>query len=97
MSIKIRLTRVGRRNSPSYRVVVADSRERRDGRFIDIIGYYQPLRGEAKVKVDEEKVILWLSRGATPTDTMRSILRKLGILKRFHDEKKSVTAVGKES
>ena len=89
MSTKIRLARHGRRKAPYYRLVVADSRYPRDGRFIDILGFYHPLtkKVEEQVKIDEEKVLQWLQNGAQPSDTCRSILRKQGIMKKFHEAK----------
>jgi len=90
MSVKIRLTRMGRRNAPYFRVVVADSRFQRDGRFLEILGHYQPLNKEGKdqLNVSEEKALLWLSRGAKPSVTVRSLLSKLGIMKKFHELRK---------
>ena len=89
MSIKIRLARHGRRNAPYYRMVVADSRFSRDGRFIEILGHYHPLNKSEtdQIKVDEAKVLEWLGKGALPSDTCRSLLRKQGIMKRFHESK----------
>ncbi|UCD22019.1 MAG: 30S ribosomal protein S16 [Chloroflexota bacterium] len=78
--VKIRLRRMGRRNRPFYRVVVADSRSPRDGKFIDIIGHYDPLTDPATISVDGEKALKWLKDGAQPTDTVRSLLNKLGII-----------------
>ena len=78
--VKIRLRRMGRRNRPFYRVVVADSRSPRDGKFIDIIGHYDPLTNPATISIDGEKALKWLKDGAQPTDTVRSLLRKLGII-----------------
>jgi small subunit ribosomal protein S16 len=78
--VKIRLRRMGRRNRPFYRVVVADSRSPRDGKFVDIIGYYNPLTDPATISIDEEKALKWLRQGAQPTDTVRSLLGKLGIM-----------------
>lgn len=88
MSVRIRLARVGRKKNPSYRVVVADSHKARDGRFIEILGYYQPVNPETKVKIDDEKAVKWLSVGAQPTETVRAIFRKEGILKKFHESRK---------
>jgi len=78
--VKIRLRRMGRRNKPFYRVVVADSRSPRDGKFIDIIGHYNPLTDPATISIDGEKALKWLRYGAQPTDTVRSLLDKLGIM-----------------
>ena len=90
MSVKIRLARVGRSKSPAYRVIVADSHMKRDGRFIEILGYYQPVSAETKVKIDNDRALYWLKVGAQPTDTVRSILRKAGVLKAFHEARKPV-------
>jgi small subunit ribosomal protein S16 len=78
--VKIRLRRIGRRNKPFYRVVIADSRSPRDGKFIDIIGHYNPLTDPPIVSIDGEKALKWLGYGAQPTDTVRSLLKKLGIM-----------------
>lgn len=88
MSVKIRLTRVGRSKSPAYRVVVADSHMKRDGRFIEILGHYQPLSAEVKVQIDSERALYWLKVGAQPSDTVKSLMRKSGILKQFHEARK---------
>jgi len=84
--VKIRLRRVGRKHRPIYRVVVADSRSPRDGKFIEIIGHYNPLTDPATVDINEEKALKWLSYGAQPTDTVYSLLRKLGIIDKFEQE-----------
>ncbi len=78
--VKIRLRRMGRRNRPFYRVVIADIRSPRDGKFIEIIGHYNPLTDPATISIDEEKALKWLRYGAQPTDTVRSLLSKLGIM-----------------
>lgn len=78
--VKIRLRRMGRRNRPFYRVVAADSRSPRDGKFIEVIGHYNPLTDPATVTIDEERALKWLRCGAQPTDTVRSLLSKLGIM-----------------
>ncbi len=80
MAVKIRLRRMGAKKAPFYRIVVADSRYPRDGRFIEEIGYYNPLTDPAEVKVDAEKVQKWIGNGAQPTDTVKSLLKKNGIL-----------------
>ena len=90
MSVKIRLTRVGRKKSPAYRVVVADSHMKRDGRFIEILGHYQPLSQETKVQINDERALHWLKVGAQATDTAKSVLRKAGVLKKFHEARKPV-------
>ncbi len=78
--VKIRLRRIGAKKAPAYRIVVADSRFSRDGRFIEEIGFYNPMREPAEITVDAEKAKKWLANGAQPTDTVRSILKKNGIL-----------------
>ena len=80
MAVKIRLTRLGAKKAPFYRVVVADSRAPRDGKFIDIIGTYNPLTDPAEIKIDSEKAAKWLKNGATPTDTAKQLLVKSGII-----------------
>ena len=79
--VKIRLKRLGAKKAPFYRVVVADGRYARDGRFIEEIGYYNPMTTPAEVKIDAEKVNTWLKNGAQPTDTVRALLKKAEILK----------------
>ena len=81
MAVKIRLTRMGKKKNPFYRVVVADERSRRDGAPIDEIGYYDPMTEPATIKVDAEKANKWLANGAQPTDTVRSLLKKAEIIK----------------
>ncbi|MBW1671099.1 MAG: 30S ribosomal protein S16 [Deltaproteobacteria bacterium] len=78
MAIKIRLTRRGRKKKPFYRVVAANSESKRDGKFLEILGTYDPLKDPAEFKVDSSKVDKWLSLGAQPTDTVRSLLKKVG-------------------
>jgi len=85
MAVKLRLKRMGSKKRPFYRIVTADSRAPRDGKTIDEVGTYNPLNGEVTVK--EEKVLEWLSKGAIPTDTVRSLLSKKGVLKTFHESK----------
>lgn len=87
MSVKIRLRRMGARNQPSYRVVVVDSRKKRDGAFIEKIGYYDPKPEEYQYKIDHERALYWLEQGAIPSDTVRSLLKKEGILRKFHENK----------
>jgi small subunit ribosomal protein S16 len=77
MAVKIRLKRIGAKKAPYYRVVVADSRSPRDGRFIEEIGIYQPLEDPALVRIDVEKAKKWIANGAQPTDTVRDLLKKL--------------------
>jgi small subunit ribosomal protein S16 len=93
MAVKIRLTRTGRKKLPSYRVVVADSRAPRDGRYIVKVGTYDPKENPPRFLVDEQLTLKWLHRGAQPTETVRSLLRKAGIWKKFHEEKKGKKAV----
>lgn len=81
MATKIRLSRMGAKKRPYYRLVVADSRSPRDGRFVEIIGHYNPLAEPAELVVDKEKAALWLARGAQPSDTVRRLLRQAGLTK----------------
>jgi small subunit ribosomal protein S16 len=85
MAVKIRLRRAGRKKQPTYRIVVADSRSPRDGKFIEIIGQYAPRTGEQALNLKSDRVNYWLDSGAQPTDTVRSLLRKAGILKQRHE------------
>ena len=80
MAVKIRLRRMGAKKAPFYRIVVADGRYPRDGRFIDEIGYFDPTKEPSVVKVDADKAKTWLQNGAQPTDTVRDILKKQGVL-----------------
>ncbi len=80
MAVKIRLRRMGAKKAPFYRVVVADSRYPRDGRFIEELGTYNPLTSPSEFKVDAEKVQAWIRNGAQPTDTVKSLLKKNGII-----------------
>lgn len=80
MAVKIRLTRMGDKKSPFYRVVVADSRSPRDGKFIDIVGIYNPKTEPAEIKIDAEKAKSWILKGAQPTDTARALLVGAGVL-----------------
>ena len=85
--VKIRLKRMGAKKAPFYRIVVADSRSPRDGAFIEKIGTYNPLTNPAEIKVDEELTLKWLNNGAVPTDTVRNLLSKVGVMKKYHDQK----------
>lgn len=87
MSVKIRLKRMGSKKNPFYRIVVADSRSPRDGRFIAQVGTYNPLTEPAQVKLEEEDILGWLNNGAQPSDTVRNILSNAGIMKKFHEAK----------
>ena len=80
MAVKIRLRSRGQKKAPFYRVVVADSRSPRDGRFIEEIGYYNPMTNPAEIKIDAEKAKTWLTNGAQPTETVKSLLKKSEIL-----------------
>ena len=80
MAVKIRLRRMGAKKAPFYRVVVADSRYPRDGRFIEEIGHYNPLTDPAEVVIDSEKAKKWIANGAQPTDTVKALLKKNGVL-----------------
>ena len=88
MAVKIRLNRMGAKKNPFYRIVVADSRFPRDGRFIEVLGNYDPSKQPALVNIDEEKVIDWMNKGAQPTDTVKNLLSKQGILAKFAAAKK---------
>ena len=81
MAVKIRLRRMGAKKAPFYRVVVADSRYPRDGRFIEEIGYYNPMKEPADIKIAGEKAQLWIANGAQPTDTVKALLKKCDIIK----------------
>jgi small subunit ribosomal protein S16 len=87
MAVRIRLKRMGAHKSPFYRVVVSDSRSPRDGRFIEEIGTYNPLAQTAAVTLDEEKALKWLQDGAQASDTVRNLLSKAGVMKKFHESK----------
>ena len=89
MSVKIRLNRMGAKKSPFYRVVVADSRFPRDGRFIEILGHYDSTTQPAVIKIDEEKAISWLQKGAQPTDTVKTLFNKTGISQKWDELKRS--------
>ncbi len=80
MAVKIRLRRMGMKKAPFYRVVVADSRYPRDGRFIEEVGYYNPLTNPADVRLDAEKITQWIKDGAQPTETVKALLKKNGII-----------------
>ena len=81
MAVKIRLRRMGAKKAPFYRIVVADSRYPRDGRFIEEVGYYDPTKEPSVIKIDEEKAKTWLANGAQPTDTVKALLKIKGIVK----------------
>ncbi|MBM7094146.1 MULTISPECIES: 30S ribosomal protein S16 [Alteribacter] len=87
MAVKIRLKRMGAKKSPFYRVVVADSRSPRDGRFIEEIGTYNPLTNPVKFDVNEEKALKWMTEGAKPSDTVRNLFSNVGLMEKFHNAK----------
>ena len=87
MAVKIRLKRMGAKKAPFYRVIVADSGSPRDGRFIDTIGTYNPLTTPAEIKLNEESAIKWLNNGAIPTDTVKNLFSKTGIMEKYHNLK----------
>ena len=89
MAVKIRLRRMGAKKAPYYRIIVADSRSPRDGRFIENLGTYNPLTNPAEIKVKEEETLNWLSKGAQPTDTVKNILSKVGIMEKYHNMKQT--------
>ena len=80
MAVKMRLTRIGKKKTPFYRVVIADARAPRDGRFVEEIGYYNPLTEPAEINIDAEKAKKWIANGAQPTDTVKARLKKSGIV-----------------
>ena len=88
MAVKLRLKRGGSKQRPFYRIVAADARSPRDGRFIDSIGTYNPIPAEYEVNIDEEKAMYWLSNGAQPTDTVRNLLSEKGIMAKYAESKK---------
>ena len=85
MAVKMRLTRMGDKKSPFYRIVVADSRKARDGEYVDLVGTYNPLKTPEEVKIDVEKAKKWIANGAQPTDTVKALLQKNGVM----EEKKA--------
>jgi small subunit ribosomal protein S16 len=87
MAVKIRLKRMGAKKSPFYRIVVADSRSPRDGRYIEVVGTYNPVTQPAKVEINEDLVLKWLKDGAKPSDTVRNLFSTQGIMEKFHNAK----------
>ena len=87
MAVKMRLNRMGAKKNPFYRIVVADSRAPRDGRFIEVLGNYDPSQNPAVVNVDEDKVLDWMNKGAQPTDTVKNLLSKQGLMAKFAEAK----------
>ena len=90
MAVAIRLRRTGRTKSPTYRIVVADSRSPRDGKFLEILGQYAPRGGELALNLNVERANYWLDNGAQPSDTVRSLLRKAGVLKVRHEKRLAI-------
>ena len=88
MAVKLRLKRMGSKQKPFYRVVAADSRSPRDGRFIETVGTYDPVKKEESITIDEEKALKWLNNGAQPTDTVKNLLTKIGIWAKYKNTKK---------
>ena len=87
MAVKLRLKRMGAKKAPTYRIVAADSRVKRDGVVIEELGYYIPTNEPATISVKEEETLKWLRNGAIPTDTVRNLLSKAGVMKKFHEAK----------
>ena len=87
MAVKLRLKRMGSKRKPFYRIVAADSRAPRDGRFIEQLGTYDPRQNPAVVTIKEDEVLAWLNKGAQPSDTVRNLLSQKGIMKKFADSK----------
>ena len=85
MAVKLRLTRMGAKKRPSYRIVASDSRQKRDGEYLELVGTYDPIANETKI--NESVALKWLSNGAQPSDTVRNLLSKEGIMKKFAEEK----------
>jgi small subunit ribosomal protein S16 len=85
VAVRIRLQRVGKKKKPFYRIVAVDSRKKRDGEVIDNLGQYQPISGDVQFQIDETKLIEWLKKGAQPTETIESLLKKAGIWQKFKD------------
>jgi len=86
MAVKIRLTRMGAKKKPTYRIVATDSRRKRDGKYIELIGTYEPVK-DSKININEEVALKWLSMGAIPTDTVKNLFTRAGINKKFADSK----------
>lgn len=88
MAVKLRLKRMGSKQKPFYRIVAADARSPRDGRFIETVGTYDPIKGADKITVNEEKALYWLNNGAQPTDTVKNILSRAGVMTKYAESKK---------
>ena len=89
MAVKIRLTRMGAKKRPSYRIVATDSRSARDGKYLELIGFYNPLANPAEVKINEEVALKWIKNGAVLSDTAKDLFSKAGIMKKIHEERKN--------
>ena len=89
MAVKIRLTRMGAKKRPTYRIVATDSRSPRDGKYLELIGFYNPLTNPAEVKINEEVALKWINNGAVLTDTVKDLFSKAGIMKKIHEERKN--------
>ena len=88
MAVKLRLTRMGAKKRPTYRIVATDSRRPRSGQYLELVGTYSPIDSDNQVKINEEIALKWLNQGAIPTDTVRNLFSKQGIMKKFADSKK---------
>ncbi len=87
MAVKIRLMRMGAKKRPFYRIVATDSRSRRDGEYLELVGTYNPINSEKDVKINEEVALKWLNNGAIPSDTVRSLFKDAGIMKKYAESK----------
>ena len=85
--VKIRLTRMGKRGQPFYRVIVVDAKKTRDGAYIESLGYYNPMREPFDLNINNDRALFWLERGAQPTDTVRALLSKNGVMQKLHEKK----------
>ena len=94
MAVKLRLTRIGKKKQPQYRIVAADSRSPRDGRFIEILGHYDPRQDPSALTVDNDKAVKWLSEGAQPTERVAKLLRVSGAMDDFEAQKAAAKASG---
>ena len=97
MAVKLRLTRMGKKKQPAYRVVAIDSHTKRDGEYIELIGTYNPLTKPANVNLNEEVALKWLGEGAIPSDTVRNLFKEAGIMKKFADSKTKKTSKEKKT
>jgi small subunit ribosomal protein S16 len=94
--VKIRLTRLGKRKMPFYRVIVIESNKRRDGRYIESLGFYDPINDQNSSKLDTEKAVYWLLNGAQPTDTVKDIFTKYGVLEKYDRERRKLSVEAKQ-